>query len=172
MLLLSVYQELHCFVYANESEESSLYDNCLFVCRVSSCHLILYVSFAQAPWKRICVKILLMPWTSTRQPLMWTPKPVFMMRLHFTFKLCPIYCTFIKLVNELDKFVPIDSKKIQYFGFRPENSEQYSRNLPVRINGFSESFISSVALNCFSHISIICIHKNITLEGYIVVYSS
>ena len=158
MLLLSVYQELHCLVYVNESQESSLYDNWLFVCRVSSCHLILCVSFAQAPWKRICIKILLMPWTSTRQPLMWTSNPVFMMHLHFTCKLCPIYCPFIKLVNELDKLVPIDSKKIKYFGFRAEYSKQYSRNLPVRVNGFLESFISSMVLNCFGHIFFINVY--------------
>ena len=88
----------------------SLKTNLSIFCRVTSCHLILCVSFTQAPWKRIWIKILLLPWTSTRQPLIWTSKPVSMMHLHFTFKLTPIYCTFVKLVNELDKFLPIQSK--------------------------------------------------------------
>jgi hypothetical protein len=54
-----------------------------------------------------------MPQTSTRQPLIRTSKPVSMVHLHLTCKLCPIYCTFIKLVNELDKLAPINSKKIR-----------------------------------------------------------
>jgi len=116
-------------------------------CRVTSCHLILCVSFTQAPWKRICIKILLLPWTSTRQPLIWTSKPVSMMHLHFTFKLIPIYCTFVKLVNKLDKLLPIQSKN-QHFGLRSKNSKlkQNSRNLPVRVDVFSESFVSSMTL--------------------------
>ena len=151
----------------------SLKTNLSIFCRVSSCHLILCVSFTQAPWKRIWIKILLLPWTSTRQPLIWTSKPVSMMHLHFTFKLIPIYCTFVKLVNKLDKLLPIQSKN-QHFGLRSKNSKlkQNSRNLPVRVDGFSESFVSSMTLDCSGHISIVRIHKNVTLEGYIVVHSS
>ena len=96
---------------------------------------------------RLTLSLILLPWTSTRQPLIWTSNPVSMMHLHFTFKLIPIYCTFVKLVNKLDKLLPIQSKN-QQFGLRSKNSKlkKNSRNLPVRVDGFSESFVSSMTL--------------------------
>lgn len=98
-----------------------------------------------------------------------------MMLLHFTLEFTPGYGTLVELINQLHKLQPADRKR-----FMTKNQDEnkiknlgcYFKNLPVGVYSFPESFESSVTLHCSCHVSIVCIHKHITLQGHDIIHSS